>query len=100
MTALVGAGLLGGHALAVTVPVPTVPTVTVPTLPVTVTTPTATVSTPTATVSAPTTSALAAHGRATRATYGRRASPALDPSGIGAACRNSSLFGRRLDAGR
>ena len=69
MTALVGAGLLGGHALAVTVPIPTVPTVT-------------------------------AHGRATRATYGRRASPALDPSGIGAACRNSSLFGRRLDAGR
>ncbi len=57
MTVLVGAGLLGGHALAVTVPVPTVPTVTVPTLPVTVTTPTATVSTPTATVSAPTTSA-------------------------------------------
>ena len=29
MTVLVGAGLLGGHALAVTVPVPTVPTVTV-----------------------------------------------------------------------
>ena len=57
MTVLVGVGLLGGHALAVTVPVPTVPTVTVPTLPVTVTTPTATVSTPTATVSAPTTSA-------------------------------------------
>jgi len=56
-TVLVGAGLLGGHALAVTVPVPTVPTVTVPALPITVTTPTATVSTPIATVSAPTTSA-------------------------------------------
>lgn len=56
-TVLVGAGLLGGHALAVSVPVPpvpTVPTVTVPALPVTVTTPTATVSTPTETVSAPT----------------------------------------------
>jgi hypothetical protein len=62
MTVLVGVGLLGGHALAVSVPVPTVPTVTVPTvtvppLPVTVTTPTATVSAATATVSAPTTSA-------------------------------------------
>src|SRR6476659_6252997 len=57
MTVLVGAGLLGGHALAVTVPVPTVPTVTVPALPVTVTTPIATVSAPTAPVSAPTTSA-------------------------------------------
>jgi hypothetical protein len=57
MTVLVGAGLLGGHALAVTVPVPPVPTVTVPALPVTVTTPIATVSTPTATVSAPTATA-------------------------------------------
>ena len=62
-TVLVGAGLLGGHALAVSVPVPTVPTVptvppvTVPALPVTVTTPTATVSTPTATVSTPTATA-------------------------------------------
>jgi hypothetical protein len=49
-TVLAGAGLLGGHALADTIPIPTVPTVTVPALPVTITAPTATVSTPIATV--------------------------------------------------
>jgi hypothetical protein len=52
-TVLAGAGLLGGHALADTVPIPPVPTVTVPALPVTVTAPTATVSAPTATVTTP-----------------------------------------------
>jgi hypothetical protein len=57
-TVLVGAGLLGSHALAQTVPIPPVPTVTVPTLPVTViSAPTATVSAPTATPSLPTISA-------------------------------------------
>ncbi len=52
-TVLAGVGLLGGHALADTVPIPTVPTVTVPSLPVTVTAPTATVTTPIATVTTP-----------------------------------------------
>ena len=67
-TVLVGAGLLAGHALADTIPIPTVPSVTVPgvtvtaptatvTTPVaTATTPSATVSTPSATVAAPKTS--------------------------------------------
>jgi hypothetical protein len=52
-TVLAGAGLLAGHALADTVPIPTVPTVTVPGLPVTVTAPTVTVTTPIATASTP-----------------------------------------------
>ncbi len=54
MAVLAGAGLLGSHALADPVPIPTVPTVTVPALPVPVPAPTPTVPAPTPTVPAPT----------------------------------------------
>jgi hypothetical protein len=60
-TVLAGAGLLGGHAFADTIPIPPVPTVTIPGLPVTVPAPTTTTvplpATPTlATPALPTTS--------------------------------------------
>jgi hypothetical protein len=101
MTVLVGVGLLGGHALAVTVPVPTVPTVTVSALPVTVTTPIATVSAPTATVSAPTSASLptvapplpAGAVQAPLSTQAESAVPAATTGSAGSTSATSSASG-------
>lgn len=93
-TVLAGAGLLGGHALADTIPIPTVPTVTVPALPVTITAPTATVSAPTATASLPTIAPPALPASPVQASPSSQAGSALP-----AAPAVSPVAGSTLDGG-
>ena len=92
-TVLAGAGLLVGHALADTLPIPTVPTVTVPALPMTITAPTATVTAPSATVALPTKPSPALPASPVQAPYSTQAGSALPAAPAVSSGAGSTLEG-------